>query len=50
MISMGHEVSWQKERNEEMKKRRREEGKKGRKRMVPMGNTLMKRGTMVDRE
>jgi hypothetical protein len=41
MIIIGQEVVWQKERNGETKKRR--------KRMIPMGNTLMKHGTMVDR-
>jgi hypothetical protein len=33
----------------ETKKRRKEETKKRKKKMVPMGNTLMKRGTMADR-
>jgi hypothetical protein len=43
MIPMGYEVSWQ------LAKRRNEETKKRKRRMVPMGNTLEKRGTMVDR-
>jgi len=44
-IIMGDEVNWQVEKR---KKRRSEEAKKRRKGMVPMGNTLMKRGTMID--
>ncbi len=38
---MGHEVSWQLAVGKEEKKK--ENG------MVPIGNTLMKHGTMVDR-